>query len=104
MNDLRKAAQPEQEPVAWSPALTYPDYEQQRVWANGKPRPEDVEYWAKNGNGITCAYTAPPQRKPLTDDEINALFPAHLRGDYKDLIPYSFARAIEKAHGIGVKE
>ncbi len=31
----------------------------------------------------------------LTDKEISALFPAHLRGDYKDLIPYSFASAIE---------
>jgi len=40
------------------------------------------------------------QRKPMTEEEIAALFPAHLSGDYKDIIPYSFARAIERAHGI----
>ena len=42
---------------------------------------------------------AQPRREwqSLSDKEISAMFPAHLRGDYKDLIPYSFARAIERA-------
>jgi hypothetical protein len=62
----------EQEPVVWSPALTYPNYEKERVWLNGKPRQEDVEYWSKNGNGITYGYTAPPRREwqSLTDENI----------------------------------
>lgn len=50
---------PSGEPVAWSPNLTYPDYEEQRVWANGKPRPEDVSYWTRQGISISYAYTAP---------------------------------------------
>jgi hypothetical protein len=65
-------AQPEQEPVAWSPSLTYPNYEKGRVWLNGKPRQEDVEYWSKNGNGITYVYTAPPRQwRGLKEWEIN---------------------------------
>jgi hypothetical protein len=46
-----------------------------------------------------AAFAAPPRREwqSLSDKEISAMFPAHLRGDYKDLIPYSFARAVEKA-------
>ena len=48
-------------------------------------------------------YLKAQERKPLTDEQIAELFPKHLRGDYKDLVPYSFARAIEQAHGIGSK-
>ena len=47
-------------------------------------------------------YTHPPQRKPLTDDEIAALLAQSAGVDLKlnggDLL---FARAIERAHGIG---
>jgi hypothetical protein len=61
---LRAAlAQPEQGPVAWTPAFDYPNHEQHRVWENGEPRSQDVEYWAKNGYGITYAYTHPPRRE-----------------------------------------
>jgi hypothetical protein len=49
------AAPTVQEPVAWSPNLDHPGYEDQRVWANGKPRQQDIDYWNKNGNGITIA-------------------------------------------------
>jgi len=52
-------------PQAWSPALTYPNYEQQRVWANGEPRPEDVAYWTAQGLGVTLAYTAEDVRYML---------------------------------------
>jgi hypothetical protein len=63
----------EQEPVAWSPSLMYPNYEKERVWLNGKPRQEDVEYWSKNGNRITYVYTHPPRREwqGLKEWEIN---------------------------------
>lgn len=52
-------------PQAWSPALTYPNYEQQRVWGNGEPRPEDVAYWKAQGLGVTLAYTADDVRYML---------------------------------------
>ena len=43
-------------------------------------------------------YRAPPQRKPLTDEEINKLWTQKL-DDFCWI--RLFARAIEKAHGIG---
>jgi hypothetical protein len=43
-------------------------------------------------------YTTPPQRKPLTDEEI---FEVHKRVDSMQYL--TFARAIEAAHGIGEK-
>lgn len=52
-------------PQAWSPALTYRNYEQQRVWANGQPRPEDIAYWKAQGLGVTLAYTAEDVRYML---------------------------------------
>ena len=52
----------------------------------------------------TKLYTAPPARKPLTDDEIDALADA-IPGDTIDSVNSTWhirlARAIEKAHGIG---
>lgn len=47
-------------------------------------------------------YTHPPQRKPLTDDEIHDCFQQSgtTRLETRRLI----ARAIEQAHGIGEKE
>jgi len=49
----------------------------------------------------TLLYTHPPQRKPLTDEELDAL------AIDEDGLPnshFEFARAIERAHGIGGKE
>jgi hypothetical protein len=45
--------------------------------------------------------TAPPQRKPLTEEEMRALWKSH---GYKSALCMRFARAIERAHGIGEKE
>jgi hypothetical protein len=53
----------------------------------------------------TAFYTSPPQRKPLTDDEITKLT-ADTWGS-ASIAPQSvpeFARAIERAHGIGSEE
>lgn len=44
---------------------------------------------------LGAEYTAPPQRKPLTDEEINALLPSGTM-TIRDLV-----RSIERAHGIG---
>ena len=48
----------------------------------------------------TKLYATPPQRKPLTDEEINAMFSEALKGN--KLVAY-VARAIEAAHGIKEK-
>ena len=62
-NESLRAQIGQGEPVAWSPALDYPQYEKERVWCNGKPRQEDIDYWEQHGNGITLAYTHPaPQQ------------------------------------------
>jgi hypothetical protein len=77
-------AQPEQEPVAI-------------VDAN------DEGYWAeilpdRNVKVGQLLYATPPQRKPLTDEEIqDLLMPVRISGDGYYL---RIARAIEAAHGI----
>ena len=45
-------------------------------------------------------YTSPPQRKPLTEDEI-ALIVADCSASAHRHDDFNFARAIERAHGIG---
>jgi len=103
-----KAVQPEQEPVAscnGMPAYEGPLSKTQRK----EPEQEPVAvvdstisghidwlctFFPKQG---TKLYTTPPQRKPLTDEEIGAI----LEGvnAYGTRL-YTFARAIEAAHGI----
>ena len=59
--------------------------EKDQVWTASNP-------WKRVGP----LYLHPPQRKPLTDEEIAKI-------DWKDgETLHDFARAIEKAHGIGV--
>jgi len=89
---LREAlAQPEQEPVAW-------------MDRDGDiyPMPE-TEGWRPPH---TLLYTHPPQRKPLTDDEIRKLWDSHTIDVYGKIgiNPVLFARYLERAHGIGEKE
>ena len=84
-------AQPEQEPVAnvvlrdGLPTLL----------ANNQIKPTDERL-----------YTTPPQRKPMTDDEIAELWldiygSTPSSGIHEDgLLPWRLARAIEAAHGI----
>ena len=77
--DYEKLAQPEQKPV---------------VTKNEKGLTLHVG-WDDLPAG-TRLYTSPPQRQPLTDDEI-----VNLRNEHRHW--YAFARAIEAAHGIGDK-
>ena len=54
-------------------------------------------HWHKPPLYGTPLYTAPPQRQPLTDEEINALeLPPSGTATVRDLV-----RLIERAHGIG---
>jgi len=84
-------AQLEQEPVAWRIRCTDP----MRDWVLMYRHPKTEEQFLNME--IQPLYTTPPQRKPLTDEEIGAIM--------EDLNAYgtrlyTFARAIEAAHGI----
>ena len=46
-------------------------------------------------------YAAPPQRKPLTEEEIINIGKAARAVEGSHILPVTFARAIERAHGIG---
>ena len=61
----------------------------------------DYGNWEENesNNGIPL-YTNPPQRKPLTDEEIDVIDEANWEEDHKVWGIHNFARAIEAAHGI----
>ena len=79
---MEQRTEPEQEPVAWKDT-TYGNLHHQ------------------NFGGCIPLYTHPPQRKPLTDEEIVDLW-ADVSIDYDDQINIiEMARAIERAHGIG---
>jgi hypothetical protein len=79
-------AQPEQEPVAWRWKERINSDFDSWVITSSEPPPYAVEKQP--------LYTAPPQRKPLTDEQISRIWGSYLsRG-------LEFARAIEAAHGI----
>jgi len=93
-------AQPEQEPVAMKFKIykpTVPDPMKQGInnallpWVHDQDRSSgfDASMW------VTPVATLPPQRKPLTDEEIKAVCAETWSYD-----PYVIARAIEAAHGI----
>jgi hypothetical protein len=88
MATLRAAlAEPEQKPVAWInwSALT------------GQRR---LGWECESEIASQALYTAPPQRKPLTDEQIKIIWRDI---DDSDGMLMRFARAIEAAHGIGEK-
>ena len=91
---------PEPEPVAWryDEATYRPGDLRGRQWrfnlfAVCKPYLHPIqEDMVQN---VTPLYAHPPQRKPLTDEQIAKI-------DWKDgETLHDFARAIEKAHGVG---
>lgn len=88
MDALReRLAQPEQEPVAHV-YLFEPNGRPRVAWDNAK----DIKIGDK-------LYTAPPQRKPLMDEEI--LTYRHMIDWTAEWSYIDFARAVEAAHGIG---
>jgi hypothetical protein len=68
----------------------------QEILAQSEQEPVACGYDETTGNCTNnpCCYTTPPQRKPLTMEQLTDLFHA----DGAD--PFEFARAIERAHGI----
>ena len=85
-------AQPEQEPVAYVKVLPMGHNQENRHFADG------LEHLPPG----TPLYTTPPQRKPLTDEEISSLWDGHTVPVFGEIgiNPIVFARAIEAAHGI----
>ena len=74
---------------------------QQEPYGYFKAEPFGWTDCAETDVGAIALYTTPPQRKPLTDEEINQIADEFIV-NYR--IPagshYDFARAIEAAHGI----
>lgn len=80
---IEQAEQAEQEPVAWMDI----DDNGQRL---------TVRQWSDGNSDEVPLYTAPTPRKPLTDEALHQVIRA---GNYDSM--EQFARAIERAHGIG---
>ena len=91
-NDIKEClAQPEQEPVAWKVIdKTNGEYMFSRV----KPMERSYKY-----DVVIPLYTAPPKRESLSDETIAKLWGESYSGTTQ--MVRNFARAIEKAHGIG---
>ena len=89
-------AQPEQEPVAWEDVLGAIA----RGWAHddNKHKTMDVQLAVAIAKEIQDMVIAPPQRKPLTDEEIDKIYETKVWDARR-----SFARAIEAAHDIKEK-
>ena len=86
---LRAAlAEPEQEPVAWMDI----DDNGQRL---------TVRQWSDGNKDEVPLYTAPTPRRPLHDMAVFDLADTHLYEGGKNYGVLAFARAIERAHGIG---
>ena len=104
-----RLAQPEQEPVGWLltdkninslqvdsiqrliDRLKHAHHTDVCVRINGQDEWFQAD-WLKH-----MVRATPPQRKPLTDDEMKLLWAKH---GYKSAMCKPFARAIEAAHGI----
>ena len=90
-----KCNEPEQEPVACIHRIVDVT---NKVVKSG--------YMCMDCGAVFRAYTTPPQRKPLTDEQIAEMWLEILgstppSGIHEDgLQPWRFARAIEAAHGI----
>lgn len=94
-------AQPEQEPVAWRwDQATYgPDDLRGRQWQFNTFSPSKPYTGNNMVQNLTPLFAAPPQRKPLTEDEIAEIALHGLRASTSWNV--GFARDIEAAHGIG---
>ena len=92
MTTLREAAQQalaEPQPVAYRYSVQ-PQVIGPSVWAFSE---------TNDSGDAQPLYTAPPQRKPLTEEEIQELSQQH---KFYSLME-KFVRIIEQAHGIGVQ-
>ena len=91
----RAFPKPEQEPVAWLQIGVGPLHEGDVIARTTKPKEWNPEWWK-----FEPLYTSPPQRQPLTEEQLDVLA---LDDDGLPNSHLEFARAIEAAHGIGDK-
>ena len=92
INAIKEAlAQPEQKPVAWAM------YQKGRLLSFWMDKGDAYNFEFTSEHSWSPLYTTPPQRKPLTDEEIGAIL-EDINAFGTRL--YTFARAIEAAHGI----
>ena len=94
--------QPEQEPVAWEqfyPDIGKPQLGQEPVaiYRAGQAKGEGfhVEFLKEMGDDETLLYTTPPQRKPLTEDQIQKIWDVAAGAIPGWSRHIAFARAIE---------
>jgi len=78
------------------PEIMCPDCEKKLEPVAWKDRTYGNLHHQDFGNSIPL-YTTPPQRKPLTEEQIQAIWVKTLESGSS---PNAFARAIEAAHGI----
>jgi hypothetical protein len=90
VSDERLMEMPKQEPVALETV-----YETIIHWDEGGGKRSRRELARR----IVDLYTTPPHRKPLSDEEIDAIYTG-VRVVHHEIDSYVFARAIEQAHGI----
>jgi hypothetical protein len=91
---LREALeQPKQEPVAWQYKTA-----EAGIFVSDQ-LPQDVQVWQDIEWSIPL-YTTPPQRKPLTDEDIAEVAERMEATDATSSFWREFARAIEAAHNI----
>jgi len=91
--ELKAAKQEQGKPVAWSDAYDMID----RFLQNNLN--SDADY-AEYSKALDSIYTTPPQRKPLTDEDLDLICEKAL---FCRISFQQFARSIEAAHGI-IKE
>ena len=91
--DARKL--PEQEPVAW---VSTTELLVMRGNALGGAKDWRINLGLVKQDGDVGLYTTPPQRKPLTDEEIATIAKEHIAVGTRSF--EEFARRIEAAHGI----
>ena len=129
MNNLRKAAEQALETLMWHDetvrtradsaaiielraALAHPEPEPVAyLWQHGETGRTRViekdQVWTASNqwNRVGPLYLHPPQRKPLTEEEIYKLFGYGAMAQYNSVPQYAIecVRAIENAHGIGGK-
>jgi hypothetical protein len=88
-----RLAQPEQEPVAWG-VFDGPNLHDMFFT---KEDAQEMVRLKGDGSTVKPLYTAPPQRKPLTDEQIDELSRTMVKGSKS---VNWLCRAIEVAHGI----
>ena len=92
----------EQEPVAWKLVPTKPTEEMLKAMDECSTEGYDERLYAGHAASVYMAAwdkaPTPPQRKPLTDADVERIVRESRVGEHG--IGYTIARAIEAAHGI----